>query len=158
MRDTAKMHSLSRNCMPTTVFSSQQLPIPISYEKQCSTLLLDSLLTWNRLKKTEIVQEICRSLSSKLTTQGRLTIYKTTVRPIWTNGLELWRMAKSSTLQRLQTLPLNSPLQNSRASFTSSSSSIPFLYNSSKKILLGTDRILASVPAAFLLKFLVTLI
>lgn len=41
---------------------------------------------------------------TRLSPTNKLTIYKTIIKPVWTNDFELWGAAKKSNLTRLQTM------------------------------------------------------
>lgn len=71
---------------------------------------LDKRLTWNmhtKTKRTELNRRygLLRRIlgpTSKLSTENKLTLYKTILRPIWTYGIELWGTAKQTNVNRIQ--------------------------------------------------------
>jgi len=73
-------------------------------------LHLDQLLTWQshiKAKRQQLnlrVHKHCWLIgrTSRLSAENKLLLYKTTLKPIWTDGIELWGCSKPSDTKTLQ--------------------------------------------------------
>jgi hypothetical protein len=86
--------------------------LPAKQEDKDLGLILDSSLTWRPhiiTKKNHINHKIRQMYwiighKSHLTTENKLLLYKTIIKPIWTYGVQLWGCAKPSNTKDLQSL------------------------------------------------------
>ena len=84
-------------------------------------MTLDKRLTWKQhiLDKSKQLRDKLKKFywlighRSNLSTQNKITLYKTVIKPVWTYGIQLWGTASNSNieiLQRLQSKTLRSLL------------------------------------------------
>jgi hypothetical protein len=85
-------------------------PIPTSSTVKYLGVHLDKRLTWSKHIKTKILLLNLRSRLLKLLYSNQFTylktkikIYKSLLKPIWTNKLQLWGAAKKSNTNKIQT-------------------------------------------------------
>jgi Reverse transcriptase (RNA-dependent DNA polymerase) len=94
-------------CPPVYI---NQTSLPVTDVVRYLGLYIDKRLTWNphtRLKRKDLNRRyklLMRLLDnrSQLTTDNKLLIYKTIIKPIWTYGLEIWGSTKPSNIKRIQ--------------------------------------------------------
>lgn len=94
-------------CPPISLLNVQ---IPQTETVRYLGFHLDRRLTWKNhiiTKRKELNKRygLLRRLlgpKSKLSTNNKLTIYKTVLRPIWTYGIELWGSAKPTNIKTIQ--------------------------------------------------------
>lgn len=90
---------------------------PQDYSAKYLDMHLDRKLTWQKLiwTKRKLLDGRLRSLKwflgrqSQLNPNNKMVVFKTTIKPIWTYGIQLWGMASNSNtniLERLQTKTL----------------------------------------------------
>jgi len=87
-------------------------PLPATDVVRYLGLSIDRRLTWNphiKLKRQELKRRFSLlykliGRNSTLSTQNKLLLYKTVLRPIWTYGLELWGSAKASNIKKIQSV------------------------------------------------------
>jgi hypothetical protein len=100
------------NCPPATISNIQ---IPVQTEIKYLGLYLDQKLTWQkhiRTKRQQLNLKV-RQMSwllgrkSKLSPENKTLMYKCILKPIWTNGIQLWGCAKPSTTNTIQRLQSN---------------------------------------------------
>ena len=97
--------SLRRGDCPTVQLDKQDLPVATSV--RYLGIHLDRRLTWVhhiKSKRTELnlrLNELGWLIGrrSSLTTNNKLLVYKSILKPVWTYGLELWETASNSNLE-----------------------------------------------------------
>jgi len=93
-------------------------PIPMKSEVTYLGLHLDQRLTWQahiKAKRQQLNLSVKKyywliGQTSQLSGENKLLLYKTILKPIWTDGIELWDCSKPSnakTLQAFQSKTLN---------------------------------------------------
>lgn len=100
--------TLNRNYCPPVTLNNNQLPQVT--EVKYLGMHLDSKLTWKSHIWTKRQQLNLKTVklnwllgyNSKLSTNNKLLLYKSILKPIWTYGLQLWGSASSSNLGIIQ--------------------------------------------------------
>jgi hypothetical protein len=86
-------------------------PIPIKQEVKYLGLHLDKKLTWQthiKAKRRQLEFKV-RNMNwlinkkSQLSLENKITIYKATIKPVWTYEIELWGCSKPSNTRIIQT-------------------------------------------------------
>jgi hypothetical protein len=102
------------DCPIVTINGSQ---LPVANQIKYLGLTLDKKLTWKphiTAKKIQINMKLRQinwliGWNSKLSTENKLLLYKSIIKPIWTYGVQLWGCAKPSNtkiIQRVQSKTL----------------------------------------------------
>jgi len=94
-------------CPQTTIYN---IPIPTTIEVTYLGLHSDQRLTWQAHIKPKRQQLNLRvkkyywliGQTSQLSAENKLLLYKTILKPIWTDGIELWGCSKPSNAKILQ--------------------------------------------------------
>ncbi|GAB0088404.1 hypothetical protein DMENIID0001_028090 [Sergentomyia squamirostris] len=100
--------TLKRNTCPPVKLND--VNIPQAEEVKYLGMHLDKRLTWrNHIKKKRLQLNLkCRHLywllgkKSKVTTENKLLIYKSIIKPVWTYGIQMWGIAAKSNLDIFQ--------------------------------------------------------
>ena len=95
-------------CQPVNLYNT---PIPVKKEVKYLGRHLDEKLTWKAHIKAKRYQVELKfknmswliNAHSQLSLDSKLTVYKATLQPIWTYGIELWGCSKPSNTKILQT-------------------------------------------------------
>jgi hypothetical protein len=84
------------------------IPIPVRTEIKYLDLTLDKKLTWGphlkekRKSANNRIHLLYPLLTSKISLQNKLIIYKTIIRPVWSYGITIWGPTKPSNIRPIQ--------------------------------------------------------
>ena len=83
--------------------------VPNKDTVRCLGMTLDRRLTWKQhiVDKSKHLRDKLKKFywligrRSNLSTQNKITIYKTVIKPVWTYGIQLWGTASNSNIEIL---------------------------------------------------------
>ncbi|KAL1124470.1 hypothetical protein AAG570_001096 [Ranatra chinensis] len=98
---SAQAKSLFKARFPSVLYKAPFVPKKVSEGREALKEIKESDLSTRASRRKEFERKL-QDRKSTLSSENKLTLYNATLKPTWTYGVELWRSAKKSNLDRIQ--------------------------------------------------------